>query len=60
MHRYLVFTLISKYFRFYGRHVGFLEWVKYGLKGPIVANTYSGKVAEAHPLIPSGLEMAAK
>ena len=34
MYMYLVFTLISKYFRFSGRHIGFLECVKYGLKAP--------------------------
>ncbi len=29
-----VFTLISKHFRFSGRHIGFLEGGKYGLKAP--------------------------
>ena len=49
--------LILKHFRFSGRHIGFLTRAKYGLK---VANSYSGKVTKARPLIPSGSEMAAK
>ena len=57
---YIVFTLLSTYFWFSDRHNGFLERVKYDLMHRLVANSNSGKVAKAHPLIPSGLEMAAK